>query len=129
MPLRWTNLLPFTAGLCLAGSFLICTAGNLDARSSDDEQTLWKLEHDYFRYVETNDLTAYSSLWHEKFLGWPSVSAAPVHKDHITDWITTQTSKGLAFKLVEFKPASIQVTGDIGVTCYWVTYKYLGADG
>jgi len=60
-------------------------------------------------------------LWHERFLGWPSVSPVPVHKDHITDWITAQTSKGLKFIFVDFKPAAIQVTGDVAVTCYWQT--------
>src|SRR5882762_9732433 len=74
------------------------------SEASSDEQTLWKLEHAYWHYVEKNDLAAYSDLWHKDFLGWPYVSAAPVRKDHITDWITSQTAKGLAFKTVEFKP-------------------------
>jgi|SRR5437016_5951094 len=72
---------------------------------------------------------AYLGLWHKDFLGWPSVNAAPVHKDHITDWIAAQTSKGLAFKIVEFKPAAIQVNDDVAVTCYWITYKWLDKDG
>ncbi|MEO8725067.1 MAG: nuclear transport factor 2 family protein [Acidobacteriaceae bacterium] len=93
------------------------------------EQTLWRIEHAYWNYVQDNDLPAYRNLWHKDFLGWPSVSAAPVHKEHITDWITTQTSKGLAFKTVEFKPAAIQVEGDVAVTYYWITYKWLGKDG
>lgn len=36
------------------------------------------------------------SLWHKDFLDWPSVTGVPLHKDHITDWITSQTSPGLA---------------------------------
>ena len=111
------------------GVVLISSGGRIEAQVSESEETLWKLEHDYFRYVEENNLTAYLELWHKNFLGWPSVSAAPVHKDHITDWITSRTSQGLAFKLIEFKPAAIQVTGDIGVTCYWVTYKFADKDG
>jgi len=83
----------------------------------------------YWRYVQENDLSAYSGLWHKDFLGWPSVSAVPVHKDHITDWITSQTSTGLAFKTGEFKPAAIQVTEDIAVACYWITFKWLDRDG
>lgn len=94
-----------------------------------DNQKLWSLEHAYWRYVEENDLAAYSGLWHKEFLGWPSVSAAPVYKDHITRWITTQTSKGLVFKMGEFKPAAIQVTGDIAIACYWVTFKWVEKDG
>jgi hypothetical protein len=83
----------------------------------------------YWRYVEENDLAAYSGLWHKDFLGWPSVSAVPVHKDHITDWITSQTSKGLVFKAGQLKPAAMQVTGDLAVACYWITFKWLDKDG
>src|SRR5881398_3983199 len=109
---------------------LLCVAGRaLPSDSSPDEQTVWNLEHAYWHYVESNDLAAYSNLWHKDFLGWPSVSAAPVDKDHITDWITSQTSKGLAFKTGEFKPASIQVTEDVAVACYWITFKWLDKDG
>src|SRR5438132_14042975 len=107
---------------------LVCTTAYAQD-SRKDEETLWKLEHDYWRYVEANDLAAYSNLWHKDFLGWPSVSAAPVRKDHITDWITSQTSKGLAFKTGEFKPAAIQVTEDVAVACYWITFKWLDKDG
>jgi ketosteroid isomerase-like protein len=99
------------------------------AQGLKDEETLWKLERAYWRYVEANDLSAYSNLWHKDFLGWPSVNAAPVHKDHITDWITAQTSKGLVFKAGEFKPAAIQVTGDVAMVCYWITFKWLDKDG
>jgi len=98
-------------------------------QASKDEQTLWNLERAYWRYVQDNDLSAYSNLWHKDFLGWPSVNAAPVHKDHITEWITSQTRKGLVFKTGEFKPAAIQVTGDVAMACYWITFKWLDKDG
>lgn len=99
------------------------------AQTSKDEETLWNLERAYWRYVQENDLSSYANLWHERFLGWPSVSATPVHKDHITDWITTQTSKGLVFKNGELKPASIQVTGDTAMVCYWVTFTWADKAG
>ena len=112
---------------------LICLLVTLEqAFSSDtsgDEGTLWNLERAYWHYVEKNDLAAYSDLWHKNFLGWPSVSTAPVRKDHITDWITSQTSKGLAFKTVEFKPAAIHVTGDVALSCYWITFRWTEKDG
>ena len=94
-----------------------------------DEQALWDLERAYWQYVEKNDLAAYSNLWHQDFLGWPSVSSAPVRKDHITDWITSQTNKGLAFKTGEFKPAAIQMLGDVAFVCYWITFKWVDKDG
>jgi ketosteroid isomerase-like protein len=109
---------------------LVATAQQaFSSAPSSDEQTLWNLEHVYWQYVEKNDLAAYSNLWHRDFLGWPSVSSAPVRKDHITDWITSETSKGLAFKAGEFKPAGIQVTGDVAFACYWITFRWVDKDG
>jgi hypothetical protein len=60
-----------------------------------DETQIWNLEKLYWEYVKVNDLQKYRALWHDDFVGWPFVSAAPVQKDHITDWITNNTSKGL----------------------------------
>ena len=116
-------------GLLIIAGVILASDVAISSQASKDEQTIWELERAYWRYVQENDLSAYSDLWHKDFLGWPSVSAAPVHKDHITDWITSQTSKGLAFKTGEFKPASIQVTEDIAVACYWITFKWLDKDG
>ena len=60
-----------------------------------DEAQVWQLEKAYWEYVKANDLDKYRALWHDNFVGWPFVSSAPVRKDHITDWITTNTSKGV----------------------------------
>jgi ketosteroid isomerase-like protein len=104
---------------------LAITKHAFSSEMSADEQALWALERAYWQYVEKNDLAAYSNLWHQDFLGWPSVSSAPVRKDHITDWITSKTSKGLRFKIDEFRPAAIQVTGGVAFTCYWISFKWM----
>jgi len=88
----------------------LCAALPAVGQQSANEQAVWKLETAYWNYVKAVDLDGYRSLWHRDFVGWPSSSAQPARKDHITDWITAQTSKGLKFKTEEFKPASIQVT-------------------
>jgi ketosteroid isomerase-like protein len=99
------------------------------ADTAADEQKLWERERAYWHYVEKNDLAAYANLWHEDFLGWPSISAAPVGKEHITDWITSQTSKGLTFKAGDLKPAGLKVTGDVAFAAYWITFSWLDKDG
>ena len=113
----------------LAGGFSALSSGTMPSQASENEQAIWKLEHDYWRHVQDNDLPAYLALWHKDFLGWPFVSAAPVRKDHITDWITSNTSKGLTFKSIELVPAGIQITGDDAVAYYRMTYKWLDKDG
>jgi len=105
--------------------FFLATTHQGFSETTADEQKLWDLERAYWRYVEKNDLPAYLNLWHKDFLGWPSVSSTPVGKDHITDWITSQTSKGLIFKTEEFKPAELKVTGDVAFACYWITFKWV----
>jgi ketosteroid isomerase-like protein len=120
----------FITLLRIASFFLLAVVALPAARAqASPEEAIWDLEHSYWRYVEANDLSAYRNLWDENFLGWPGVSPEPVRKDHITDWITSQTQKSLAFKTIEFKPASIQVTGDLAVVCYWLTYKWQDKDG
>jgi ketosteroid isomerase-like protein len=115
--------------LLLAFFFVTFSLGAAQSQSSADEHSLWKLEHLYWDYVQANDLNSYRALWHKDFIGWPAVSAAPVNKAHITDWITSETSQGRTFKTVEFKPASLHVNGDVAVTYYWITYKWMNKDG
>jgi len=113
----------------LIGGLPLSSVVTSATQQSENEQTIWHLEQAYWRYVEEDNLPAYLGLWHSDFLGWPSMSAAPVHKDHITDWITSQTSKGLAFKFAEFKASAIQLTGDVAVVCYWIRYKWVDKGG
>jgi ketosteroid isomerase-like protein len=115
--------------LLLLVCFLACAQQTFSSDTAADEETLWQLERAYWQYLENNDLAAYLNLWHEDFLGWPSVSPTPVRKAHITDWITSQTGKGLSFKAGEFKPATLKVTGDVAFACYWITFSWLDKEG
>ncbi len=126
---HWIALAPCTISLSFAGVITGSSQTASVTKPSDTENSLWRLERSYWRYVEDNNLQDYRNLWHRDFLGWPLVSPAPVHKDHITDWITSQTSKGLSLRMEELKPAAIQVTGNIGVICYWLTYRWVDESG
>ncbi|MGO9405185.1 MAG: nuclear transport factor 2 family protein [Terriglobales bacterium] len=133
---RLLLLLSVMFGLLAGGSAISAgeivqpqASGQASNQVSTSERTIWNLEHEYWHYVQDNNLAAYLGLWHKNFLGWPSFSASPVGKDHITDWITSQTAKGLTFKSIAFKPAKVQATGDIAVASYWITFKWLDKDG
>lgn len=126
---RSTCVFAALVSLLTIANFTLASETINPAQESKDENALWKLERAYWQYVQDNDLSAYSNLWHKDFLGWPSVSAVPVRKDHIADWITAQTSKGLVFKVGEFKPAAIQITGNVATTYYWITLKWVDKDG
>ena len=110
-------------------SFLFVSVPAAPQQQTPAEQTVWKLEHSYWKYVKALDLKSYLALWHPDFVGWPSVSDRPQHKDHITGWITRETSKGLRLKSYVLRPAASQATGNIVVDHYWITTVWSGKDG
>ena len=99
---------------------LLCALACL-AQQSPEEEAVWKLEHSYWEDVKAVDLASYRDLWHPNFVGWPFVSAQPARKDHITDWITANTEKGLHLESYSLKPAASQATENLVVIHYWVT--------
>ena len=97
---------------------LALTAAAFAQDSARDEAQVWNLEKAYWEYVKANDLQKYRALWHEDFLGWPYVSSAPTGKDHITDWITANTSKGVKLRSYTIEQLAVRVAGDIAINHY-----------
>ena len=95
----------------------------------NQENEIWTLEKSYWEYVKASDLTKYRALWHQNFVGWPFVSSEPVRKDHITDWITTNTSKGIKLQSYAIEQLAIQVTGDVAIDHYRIKATWSNKDG
>jgi ketosteroid isomerase-like protein len=107
---------------------LALTAAAFSQDSTTDAAQVWNLEKAYWEYVKANDLEKYRALWHQDFLGWPFVSSAPTRKDHITDWITANTSKGVELQSYSIEPLAIQVTGDIAINHYRIKAIWATSD-
>jgi ketosteroid isomerase-like protein len=113
-----------TAALLL----LTLTATGLAQDLAKDEQNIWNLEKAYWEYVKANDLEKYRALWHEDFVGWPFISSAPVRKDHITDWMTANTSKGMKLQSFSLEQLAIKITGDIAIDHYRIKMNWSGSE-
>ena len=111
------------------GLFLALTATAFAQDSAKDEVQVWNLEKAYWEYVKANDLENYRALWHENFVGWPFVSSAPARKDHITDWITANTSKGIKLQSYSIEQLAIQVTGDVAINYYRIKATWANDEG
>ena len=96
---------------------------------SVDEKSVWTMEDTYWRYVKANDLEHYRTLWHTDFLGWPTTSPEPVHKEHITDWIAAHTSRGEMLKSYDLERLVAQVSGDYVTVTYRIHGNWVGTDG
>ena len=108
--------------ISLLSVFLVAAA--FGQAAPNDESQVWNLEKAYWEYVKANDLEKYRALWHENFLGWPYVSSVPVRKDHLTDWIVMNTSKGMALQSYSIEQLAIQITGDIAVNYYRIKMNW-----
>src|SRR6266566_745494 len=97
--------------------------------SLKDETQIWNLEKAYWEYVKASELEKYRALWHENFVGWPFVSSAPVRKDHITDWITANTSKGVKLQSYSIEQLAIHVTGDVAINHYRIRANWADNEG
>jgi ketosteroid isomerase-like protein len=108
--------------------FLLSLAPFVQAAAIDnpanEETQVWNLEKAYWEYVKGNDLEKYRALWHDDFVGWPSISPEPVRKDKITDWITDNTSKGVKLQSYAIEQRAIKVTGDIAITHYRIKMNW-----
>lgn len=109
--------------------FLALGATIFAQTSAKEEPQIWGLEKAYWDYVKANELEKYRALWHQNFVGWPFVSPAPVRKDHITDWITANTSKGIRLQSYSIEPLVIQVTGDIAINYYRIKAVWTNSAG
>ncbi|HEY4271054.1 MAG TPA: nuclear transport factor 2 family protein [Candidatus Udaeobacter sp.] len=109
--------------------FIALAATAFAQNPANDETEVWQLEKAYWEYVKANDLEKYRALWNDNFLGWPFVSSAPVRKDHITDWITTNTFKGIKLQSYSIEQLAIQITGDIALDYYRINASWADSKG
>ena len=108
---------------------LSATATALAQDVAKDEAQVWQLEKAYWEYVKANDLEKYRALWHKDFVGWPFVSSAPVSKNHITDWITASTSKGIKLRSYSIEQLAIHVTGKMAINYYRIRANWANEKG
>src|SRR5437667_12590839 len=107
---------------------LLLTSTGFGQGSAKDQLQIWNFEKAYWEYVKANDLESYRALWHDDFLGWPFVSSAPLRKDHITDWITANTSKGVKLQSYSIQQLAIHVTGDVAINHYRIEATRAASD-
>src|SRR5678809_911579 len=111
------------------GLIVAVTAAAFAGGSDKEQAQIWNSEKAYWEYVKANDLEKYRALWHENFVGWPFVSPAPVRKDHITDWITANTSRGINLQSYSIEQLAIQVTGHITMAYYRIKATWANSTG
>jgi hypothetical protein len=84
---------------------------------------IWKMEEQYWKYVQAQDLTNYRTLWHDNFMGYPSNNII-TGKDHITDWIADLYKDKHKTFTIELVRKVENVFDDIVIVLYDVNYTW-----
>ena len=92
------------------------------------EKEVWRLEEKYWEYAQAFDLQNYRTLWHEEFVGWPRVEAAPVGKSNIGGWLERRKDAGYSLWYKLKSEAVRQIEGAVAVH-YRVTIEWVAKDG
>ena len=106
--------------------FLFLTAVTFGQDMAKDETQVWNLEKAYWEYVKANDVEKYRALWRDDFVAWPPSSSAPVRKDHLTDWLTENISKGIKLQSFSIEQLAIQVVRDTAIVHYRIKMVWAG---
>ena len=104
---------------------VLLLVGPLSAFSQTEKikDEIWRLEEQYWQYVQTRDLVNYNKLWHASFIGYPSNNII-TNKDHITDWIDDlYKDKNKNFS-IELERKGENVFDDIVLNFYDVKYTW-----
>lgn len=68
-------------------AILLVSTMALSQNSESDNNDVWQMEEQYWDYVQKNDTISYKNLWHENFMGYPSLGDGVSVKSKIATWI------------------------------------------
>ena len=99
-------------------TFVLLFYTDISAQSAENlKDEVWQKELQYWHFVKNNDTSAYRTLWHDNFVGYPEAERL-TRKDKISNLITdAYNTKG---RRNEFLLAKEMVNpfGDVVITFY-----------
>ena len=102
----------FGAAFLTAGLVALITSPVL---AQQDE--VWTMEENYWRYVKAGDVEKYLTLWHDEFVGWPCSASQPSRKTNIGDWVREIRDEQVQVTY-ELRREAIQYFGNVAVAHY-----------
>lgn len=114
--------------ICL---FFVLTSWPAWGQSLTPEQReVWAGEEAYWEYVGRQDVEAFMSLWHERFIGWPCDAPTTVKypglRAAVEDWFAEVTVKG---NKTQIASNGVIVDKDFAITYVAVTTTGTDASG
>ena len=95
---------------------------------SAQEDEVWQMEENYWKYVKAGDVEKYRSLWNDEFVGWPCSMSHPARKANIGDWVVRIRDEKIQVSY-DLNREAVQYFGDVAVVHYTTPIIYRLSDG
>lgn len=96
---------------------LIIINGIASAQTTEEiKNEVWQRELQYWQLVEKDDTTAYKTLWHKDFIGYPGNDTS--NKSHIANWIGDLFKDKDIKYTVDLHKKAVNVVEDVAMTFY-----------
>ena len=106
---------------------IACNAA-LAIEFDNEQEAVWQMEENYWRYVSSGNVEAYVALWHDDFVGWPCFSWTPSGKVNIGNWVEEIRDNHWTLTY-DLRPEAVQLFGNVAVVHYAAEYVYDYGDG
>lgn len=97
--------------------FVVCITTQVFAQTNKKiQEEVWQRELQYWKYVKSNDVPGYLTLWHKSFIGYPGLDT--LTRNNIGDWIAESHSKkdqSYEFKITK---KAVNVFDNVAITFY-----------
>ena len=116
------NYIRLFVSLIVFGYGPLCIHGAPNPKPLDLENRIWQLEESYWELWIKGDITAYLSLLHKDFIGWPSSNEKPSDKNASREFVLNylEQTKPFAF---EIKPAAIKIINSVAIVHYILIWQ------
>ena len=98
-------------------AFACCVLAVFSSPIRAQQDEVWQLEEDYWRYVKAGDIESYMVLWHEDFVGWPCGAPSPGGKANVGDWVQVIRDEGITITY-DLGREAVQYFGDLAIAHY-----------
>ena len=112
-------LLVFT----IMGVHLQASQAGAESHEAPAEAAIWALEEEYVACFRDATHGKAISMWHDRFLGWPSSEARPADKTAVVQYLKRNASRPAAWSF-EIEKAGIRVYRNVAITHFIIHRTY-----
>ena len=115
------------AFICV-GMHLQASQAAVEMDAASVEAAIWALEEEYVACFRDATHGKAISMWHDRFLGWPSTEIRPADKAAVVRYLKRNASRPADWSF-EIEKSGIQIHGNVAITHFIIHRFFSPASG